>query len=119
MTAQYEQVSIQDMREMFKVEHGWSESIIGHEYVFDYELKGRPGIKVRVWTSVSRDGNGRGKGSDAIRVAAFDAWIDKGLRKTPHIKRTKGWQGRVKERVKELIADLLIDEVLAVRKQHS
>ncbi len=109
------QPKIEDFRELLKAEKGWVESVgFGNEYVFTYTLKQSPHIVIKVWSSVHNltgmklgeyKAIAANRGGDSIKVCVVDIKADKGLRKTPHINRTAGWNDRVKERVIELLRE--------------
>jgi len=67
------------------------------ELVAEWPVKDKP-MRVRVYTSVAR-GLTRDIGKDAIRVCLVSD-EGKGLMRLPHIKRTTGWDERLKERVR-------------------
>lgn len=70
---------------------------IGAEYVMRLDELG-----IKIYTSVSTNtGGGRAVGRDAIRVVGL---VDGKWRKTNKVLRVAGWQGRVIERIKGLLA---------------
>lgn len=97
MTTRFVSVTADDFRGLLHPQNGWIEKSQGNELVFDKQLNN--GATLRVYTSVRFvTGYSREKGKDAIRVTAFLEGV-RGLYKGPHIKRVRGWQDRVKDRV--------------------
>jgi len=112
----YANIKIEEMRELLKADKGWLETIeSGNEYVFNYPLKKKNTIVIKVWSSIHDmkdmklgqfNAIAAKRGGDSIKVCAVDVGMNRGVRKTPHINRMDGWQGRVKDRVVELLKDL-------------
>jgi len=124
----YVEVRIEEMRELFKAEKGWKESVsLGNEIVFDFTMPAKPYVTVRVWSSI-HTGNrpttvgdfmnmaeadrlafSASNGQDSIKVCAFNNKTDRGIRKSLRSNRVEGWQGRVKSKVVAMIKDIFSD----------
>lgn len=105
MAAHYTPVSLSEIQGVLKAEKGWSAVDLPkvEEHVFDWTVAPYEAV-VRVYSSVRKDtGVSRSCGKDAIRVCAVDLATDKGLVKTTRIHRTPGWNGRLKERVMQVL----------------
>lgn len=61
-------------------------------------------LSIRVYTSLNPDGLGRDVGKDAIKVCLYAMWNDKPVRcgTQQRVNRTKDWQVRLLERIKNL-----------------
>lgn len=112
MGATYTDIDIEEMREIFDPVKGWVEPDLENvrEFVFDWPVKCRgedTGCVVRVYTSISKYGeHSRGCGRDAIRVCGVNLRTDKGVKRTPRVYRTAGWQDRVKSRVIDVMENI-------------
>jgi hypothetical protein len=106
MSATYESFSLADVQAVLRPEAGWTPSPADpgypvHEHVFDWPIPDGPaaGLTVRVYTSVDlTTGVTREVGSDAIRVC-----VPKKL-KSERVNRTAGWQARLVETIRTVLA---------------
>jgi hypothetical protein len=105
MAATYTRVHLQAMCELLRPDKGWVE-VEEHakEYVFDFPLTSRPGVVIRVYTSIDkRTAEARRCGGDAIRVCAVNTRTNRGLVKSRRVHRTQGWRDNLKSRVLDAI----------------
>jgi len=94
MTTKQIPVNKRRMEIVLKAEKGWviNESYSG-EYVYDFSIKSKPGVVVRVFSSVSKNTDkARKKGTDSIRVCAVHTIKNKGWIRTITVNRTKEWR---------------------------
>ena len=102
----YVKITKEEMDDVLKAEKGWVRNVTGYEYVYDFHLSQVPVI-VKVMSSVRvQDGQGRNRGSDAIRVFAVkkagmgkDARVVSGLLKSKRVYRVEGWRDNLKTAV--------------------
>lgn len=106
MSATYESFSLADMQAVLSPERGWQPapadpSYPVHEHVLDWSIPDGPaaGLSIRVYTSIDlASGVTREVGSDAIRVC-----VPKKL-KSERVNRTAGWQQRLVETIRAMLA---------------
>ena len=108
MAGTYENVTWEDLRDFFPATNKksgnvkWEELSVGKERVLEWsppQLRER-GIVIRVFTSIPVGASVcRGKGKDAIRVAAVDTHRDRGYIKSRHVKRITTWRKNLRKRV--------------------
>ena len=95
-------ISIEEMREAFSqsTDSGkrWVETQVGHEMVFDFEFAPKAYIRVFTAITVGRSET-RAKGSDAIRVVAFESRENKGLVKSMRVLRVIGWHANLRKAI--------------------
>ena len=89
----YQTLTIEMFRALVVKTMGFSEvqddSGRTQEYVFGIDVKGREGLQVRVYSSISKvTMRTRAKGSDAIRVVLFDTEKDRPVYTAKRIMRT-------------------------------
>lgn len=116
MSATYESFTLADVQQVLRPDKGWNPapadpSYPVKEHVLDWLIPDGPaaGLSVRVYTSVElATGVTRSVGSDAIRVC-----VPKRL-KSERVNRTAGWQQRLIETVRAMLA--LIQSREAERK---
>ena len=96
-------ISLDEMKDVLCVEKGW-EVITepnSREYYFDFHLTRSPWIVIRVASSITENGIGRGCGKDAIRVYAVDTKNKKGYIKTKRVYRIVTWKQNLQKAVLE------------------
>jgi hypothetical protein len=107
MAATYVIVTEMEMDTLLKSDKGWTKTIEGGEYVYNYTTKKNPDIVVKVFSSVTPNGVGRKCGGDAIRIAAVNTKTNRGIIKNGRVNRTAGWDERLKDKVMETINKIL------------
>ena len=106
MAATYVIITEMEMDTLFKSDKGWTKSLEGGEYVYQYTTKKNPDIVVKVFSSVTPNGVARKCGGDAVRVCAVNTKTNRGVIKTGRVNRTAGWDERTKTKVLETIGKI-------------
>ena len=76
------------------------------EHVRDFPISVRPGLVVRVYTSIDlATGVSRPVGGDAIRVCAVDTVRDRGVVSARRVHRVANWRANLRERVMEVLRE--------------
>jgi len=89
-----------EFRDLLLPEKGWRDGPwIGGERTFEFPVKSRPGVVIRVYTSLGHLGKCRGNGCDAIRVCAVDTRTNRGVVKATRVHRVLGWRKNLEKRV--------------------
>jgi len=105
--ARFHSISLEEFRDLFKIEKGWREKTVGNELVFIYPLKARPEIEVRVFSGVRASSQqSRDCGRDAVRTFAFNTTTNKPLTHSIKNYRTTNWSENIKESVNKIISEL-------------
>lgn len=104
--ATYTNVTIEQMREILRVDKGWKET---HEpktkeTVFYCPLVRYPFVHLKVYTGIV-EGQSRGVGKDAIRVCSVNMKYKSGWIKAKRVHRVEGWRDNLKKRVVQVITD--------------
>jgi hypothetical protein len=102
----YCQIQLPEVQTVLKADKGWKDvSGSAGEYIYQFEPPSFPGLAIKVYSSVrKRDGKGRGRGHDAIRVCAVYLPKNRGVVKVSRVYREPGWQARLESRVIDVIA---------------
>lgn len=107
MAANFQNITLADMDSVLKPESGWTRSVegAGREYVYSFSgIRSVPNLVIKVFSSVHCDtGRGRGRGHDAIRVAAVR--YGRGYIRSGRVNRTQGWRGNLETRVMNVIRE--------------
>lgn len=99
--SRYKKITLQEMDDLLKSEKGWVRNVCGYEYVYDYKMKQVPNVMIKVLSSVNTGtGEGRNKGSDAIRVFAVkidnNGKVIGGYIRKQTVYRTTNWRQNLK-----------------------
>lgn len=111
MPANYVATTIADFNALLTAAKGWTQTVQGREFVFEFRVPSNRRILVRVFTGIDcRNGAGRPRGGDAIRIVGIytgspDHTTGRGLYKAKRTHRTENWRERVRERVTETILE--------------
>jgi hypothetical protein len=100
----YTEITEEQMSDLLKEDKGWMKAIQAgtKEVVYQWDLKAVPGVVIKVYSSI-KNGVGRGKGKDAIRVCAVNTVTNRGWIKATHVKRVEGWRTNLQKRVLTVI----------------
>lgn len=95
--SRYVPIHLDEFDELLKSSKGWKRNVSGKEYVYDYRMKNKPNIVIKILTSISEnDIISRSAGKDAIRVFAVkvdnNGKVVKGICKSKRVYRTKNWK---------------------------
>ena len=103
--SQFYNVTLEEMTDFLRAEKGWKLNDSQHrEVVFDYNIKSKPFLLVRVYSGILRDSRAsRGCGQDAIRVCVVNLALDKGWIKASRVYRVQGWQKNLQARIMDVI----------------
>jgi hypothetical protein len=93
----YVKITEQEMDDRLKTSKGWVKETCGYEYVYSYVNPTIPSVMIKIMSSVNTGtGEGRNKGSDAIRVFAVkidkDGKVVRGYIKKQRVNRTTNWK---------------------------
>ncbi len=106
MAAQYQEVSLDEMRTFLKrAFHALSplkEENVRGETVINLPLSNRVAIKVFTSIAAGRE-QAAGVGADAIRVGIYRDGRPLKSGKWPIVKRTQGWKDNLRERVEDMM----------------
>ena len=109
----YVKITEKEFDDYLKASNGWVKNRCGYEYVYDYQMKKVPSIIVKVMSSINTGtGEGRNKGSDAIRV--FAVKIDNrgkvvcGYIKRQTVYRTTNWRKNLLNAYKIVMSQVLV-----------
>ena len=92
------------MENLFRPDKGWTKSVQGREVLFNFPLKTVPGVEIKIYTGIlAANGQSRGVGADAIRVAAVDVRNNRGWIGAKRVHRVMGWESNLKARVIKVI----------------
>ena len=96
----YVKITEQEMDSHLKSSKGWVKNVCGYEYVYDYKMKNVPCVMIKVMSSINTGtGEGRNKGSDAIRVFAVkldkDGKVSGGYIRKQVVYRTTHWKANL------------------------
>jgi len=105
MAATYTKITLEEMSDVLKADKGWAQvDSSAKEFVYEWSIPSLDGVVIKVYTSIhKKDGIGRRKGGDAIRVCAVDTKRDRGLVKSRRVHRTQGWRDNLKSRVMDTL----------------
>ena len=102
--AKFYNISLQEMQEFFDPNKGWSQGTQGKEVVFNYPIKSKPHLLIRIYTGIRIDTEqSRDVGKDAIRVCAVNLATNRGWIKASRVYRVEGWRANLKTRVLQVI----------------
>ena len=110
MAGTYVTILESEFDNIFKAERGWTKELSGQaqEIVYTKNLKTKPNLQVRVYSTIHKDsGLGRKVGADSIKVCAINTVLNRGVIKTKRIHRTENWDKRVADRVIDVWNQLL------------
>ncbi|MFH0989848.1 MAG: topoisomerase DNA-binding C4 zinc finger domain-containing protein [bacterium] len=71
-----------------------------YEKVYAYDVKSKPGLQVRVYSSIGAKGHARKVGADAIRVIIFSVEHSRTVGSESRVYRTKGWKENLRNRLR-------------------
>lgn len=91
---------------LLKFDKGWTKDYQGNELVYSYITTKNPNVVIKVYSSITRNGVGRKKGGDAVRIVAVNTKTNKGILKATRTYRIVGWEDKVKAKVIELIGKI-------------
>ena len=106
MPSQYCEITLEEMRDHLQVEKGWylMDELGTREYVFIFPLKSKPGIVIKVFSSIRKGKDvGRDCGQDAIRVCAVDILNDRGWIKARRVYRVQNWRENLRVAVLDVL----------------
>jgi hypothetical protein len=104
MSATYCKITIEEMRELLRMEKGWTETVSGDEKVFAYQLKSPQDVVIKVYSGIRASTNeAKANGQDALRVSAVNTRLHLGWIKAKRCNRTQNWRDNLKERVLKVI----------------
>ena len=94
-------VTIEEMQSVLRAEKGWSIELEpgSREYFFQFPLTKTPHLVIKVATGITKNGNSRGCGKDAIRVFAVDTKNSIGYIKTKRVYRIGTWRNNLEKAV--------------------
>ena len=102
-------ITLSELDDFLQASKGWTPYTPTwkcREHVRDFPLSARPGVVVRVYTSISiATGVSRPVGGDAIRVCAVDTIRDRGIVSTRRVHRVENWRENLKARVMEVLRE--------------
>jgi hypothetical protein len=105
----YVKITEQEMDDHLKSSKGWVKEACGYEYVYSFKIPSIPFVVIKVMSSISTGtGEGRNKGSDAIRV--FAVKVDSkgkvicGYIKKQKVNRTTNWRKNLIDAYKIVLA---------------
>jgi hypothetical protein len=78
-----------------------------YEDVYAYDVKSKPGLQIRVYSSISSRGEARKVGADAIRVTLFSVTHSKPVGSESRVYRTTGWEKNLGTRLKETMEQVV------------
>ena len=101
------------MDDHLKTSKGWVKEQCGYEYVYSFKIPSIPSVVIKVMSSISTGtGEGRNKGSDAIRV--FAVKIDNkgkvvgGYIRKQKVYRTTNWRQNLIDAYKVVLAQVRV-----------
>lgn len=102
-------ITLADIDNFLQASKGWRVHVPTwkcKEHVRDFALSARPGVVVRVYSSIDiATGVSRPVGGDAIRVCAVDTVRDRGIVATRRVHRVANWRENLRERVLEVLRE--------------
>lgn len=109
MGTRYVQIPLETMRQFITAKNPslFTEKVSNDEIVFDFPHPSYPSIIIRIFTGISKsNGQSRGCGRDALRVAAIDYAnpnAPRGYIKSLTAYRTQNWQANLRDRTQKVI----------------
>ena len=102
----YVEISLEEMDEVLSEEKGWERGNgngRAREFIYEWSYDAHP-VKIVVFSSIHVVTHvSRGCGRDAIRVCAVNYETKKGILKSTRIKRTPGWDVRLRDAVVDVL----------------
>lgn len=106
MAETYVVVTELEFDNLLKFDKGWTKDYQGNELVYSYITTKNPDVVIKVYSSITNSGTGRKKGADAIRIVAVNTRTNRGILKATRTYRIVGWEGKIREKVIELIGKI-------------
>jgi len=109
----YVKITEQEMDDHLKASKGWVKETCGYEYVYTFKIPSIPCVLIKVMSSVNTGtGEGRNKGSDAIRVFAVKTdnrgKVICGYIKKQRVNRTTNWRDNLIDAYKVILAQVRV-----------
>jgi len=104
----YYQISNEEMSGFLAPKGFYKIQIPGtYEDVYAYDVKSKPGLQIRVYSSISSRGEARKVGADAIRVILFAANYSKPVGSEARVYRTTGWEKNLGTRLRQTMEQVI------------
>lgn len=109
----YIKITEQEMDDHLKSSKGWVKETCGYEYVYSFRVPSVPFVVIKVMSSINiGTGEGRNKGSDAIRVFAVrtdsKGKVVCGYIKKQRVNRTTNWRTNLIDAYKIVLAQVRV-----------
>ena len=107
MSSTYYQISNEEMSGFLTPKGFYKIQIPGtYEDVYAYDVKSKPGLQIRVYSSISSRGEARKVGADAIRVTLYATNYNKPVGSESRVYRTTGWEKNLGTRLQEAMGQV-------------
>ena len=109
----YVKITEQEMDSHLKSSKGWVKEVCGYEYVYSFKVPSIPCIIIKVMSSINTGtGEGRNRGSDAIRVFAVrtdsQGKVICGYIKKQRVYRTTNWRTNLVDAYKIVLSQVRV-----------